>query len=399
MNGGWLFGYIQALQKVNVETVFICFSKELAKRTAYVHEPTGTTIVVLPVSTSYKKIRERIPNLYTPNLMQAAGEFKGIKRLWLSSLLSMAPYASTPFFLLKKEIKAQRCNALLCQEYENPRFDICVAIGKMLKLPVYASFQGGNWQLSAIEKYLRKKFIQRSAGLVIAAKSEIERVTKKYDLPVSKICHCFNPVDVSQIDHCGRAAARNKLGLKDDLRIAIWHGRIDFHRKGLDLLLAAWEKLNKTYPGNIFRLILIGNGNNENELRQALLASSYTNITWIDKFINERKQIYEWLQAADVYVFPSRNEGFPVAPLEGMACGLPLIATDAPGIPDVLKDGEKSGGIIIRRDDQQSLVEQLYQFLDDRVYSERVGVHARRNIESNFSLKSVGEQLYQFIFK
>jgi starch synthase len=186
MNGGWLFGYIQALQMVNTESVFVCFSREIKKRTSFIHEPTGSSIVVLPLPSSYKNIRKRIPNVYTADLAQAAGVFKGIKKSWFSFLLKVAPYCSTPFFLLKKEIKAQQCDALLCQEYENPRFDICVMLGKMLRVPVYASFQGGNWQLSPLEKYFRKTHsLIKSAGLIIATQSEIGRVVEEYDFPKS----------------------------------------------------------------------------------------------------------------------------------------------------------------------------------------------------------------------
>ena len=119
----------------------------------------------------------------------------------------------------------------------------------------------------------------------------------------------------------------------------------------------------------------------------------------IQFYINERKEIYNWLQAADVYVFPSRNEGFAVAPVEGMACGLPLIATDAPGIPDLLEMGEINGGVMIKRDDKKALVEQLYIFLSDPVYAKKIGMNARKHIEDKFSLESVGNQLYQFMFK
>jgi glycosyltransferase involved in cell wall biosynthesis len=55
----------------------------------------------------------------------------------------------------------------------------------------------------------------------------------------------------------------------------------------------------------------------------------------------------QYLSVADVYVFPSRHEGFPVAPLEAMACGLPIVAAYAPGICDILSEGEESGGLVV----------------------------------------------------
>ncbi|WP_199290149.1 glycosyltransferase [Leptolyngbya sp. FACHB-36] len=43
----------------------------------------------------------------------------------------------------------------------------------------------------------------------------------------------------------------------------------------------------------------------------------------------------------------SRHEGFSAAPIEAIACGLPIIATDTPGIPDILKDNEASEGLVV----------------------------------------------------
>ena len=70
---------------------------------------------------------------------------------------------------------------------------------------------------------------------------------------------------------------------------------------------------------------------------------------FVEEWVLDRARIRTFLSAADVYAFPSRHEGFAVAPLEAMACGLPIVAADAPGVPDLLACGEACGGIMVPR--------------------------------------------------
>ena len=82
-----------------------------------------------------------------------------------------------------------------------------------------------------------------------------------------------------------------------------------------------------------------------------------------------------------------------------MACGLPLIATDAPGIVDILPLGEHSGGIVLQREDTRALAAAILNLLQDKEKVDRLGQNAANNIQQNFSFKAVGIQLKEFMFK
>jgi glycosyltransferase involved in cell wall biosynthesis len=111
----------------------------------------------------------------------------------------------------------------------------------------------------------------------------------------------------------------------------------------------------------------------------------------------DRALIRQYLSAADVYVFPSRREGFPVAPLEAMACGLPVVAAAAPGIADIFDDGEDCGGLVVPTGDSASLAKSLGRLLDDDAAARLLGHRARVRVEQAFSLKAVGDQLHAFL--
>ena len=122
-------------------------------------------------------------------------------------------------------------------------------------------------------------------------------------------------------------------------------------------------------------------------------------VLWVNEFVQDRTAIRRYLSAADVYAFPSRHEGFPVALIEAMACGLPVVAADAQGVPDILEGGEASGGLVVPRNDTAALALALGRVLDDEVWSRELGKRARCRVEACFSFEAVGKQLCTFLFK
>jgi glycosyltransferase involved in cell wall biosynthesis len=193
-----------------------------------------------------------------------------------------------------------------------------------------------------------------------------------------------------------RTAARASIGIGTGARVAAWHGRLDAHRKGLDVLLDAWERVSGERPESELELLLVGTGYDADQIRDVLAAKKLTNVRWVNEHVVDQREICRYLSAADVYVFPSRGEGFPVAPMEAMACGLPVVGSDASGMPDLL-GGEEGGGVIVPRGDAGALAAELGRLLDDPDLALRLGEEARRRAERSFSLDSVGPRLRDFL--
>jgi glycosyltransferase involved in cell wall biosynthesis len=400
MSGGWLFAYIEALRLRGIQSTIFCFSESVNETVYRTHKATGARIVLLPPSSTYRKIRRKIKNPYgltTAEMFGATARFA--HNVW-RVMRHVTPYLATPVMTLADEIRKGGCSAIICQEYESPRFDAAVAIGKLLRIPVFATYQGGNWQQrSRLERVIRPLTIRCCNGLIIGSSAEAVRVKKHYKIPSPKILKIFNPLDCSEWRVGSREDARRYLGISDTTRVTVWHGRIDIHTKGLDVLLEAWKIVCSSRPEQDLLLLLAGSGSDANNLEEMIRRMGVPHVRWHQEYILDRTEMRQFLTAADVYVFPSRREGFPVAPLEAMACGLPVVASSAPGIIDIFEEGEKSGGIIVPVGDALALAKNLARLLDDDCFARELGVQARRRVERAFSLKGVGIQLQELFLE
>lgn len=396
MTGGWLFGYIEALKTVEIEIVIFCISGRIETIKSDVHLPTGAKIVTLPTTKAYQAIASSMQNPYGWTTRDTFGNFNPLLTPSYTLQRHLAPYLATPLNSLTQAIQQENCSAILSQEYEYPRFDIANIIGKKLNIPVYATFQGGDFQMSAFEGFLRPQSLKNCAGVIIAPKTEIQRVQGQYKLSEAKIARIFNPLDLSLWQKGDRATIRQQLQIPPEALVVMWHGRVEIYRKGLDILLDAWPQVCDKISAPI-HLLLIGTGSDAEIFQQKITAMGDRNIHWQNQYILDRALMCDYLAAADVYVLPSRHEGFPVAPLEAMACHLPIVAADAPGIPDILEAGEDSGGIVVPRENSTDLAQAIVKILNQPDLRAKLSRNARQRIETAFSLTAVGQQLATFL--
>lgn len=381
--GSYQFGYINALRVAGVRTVLIYISARVSKTLYFTHEPSGVKVCILPAPILHRVFRH------------ITRSFSFLKRRVTKSLDS---YLILPLGLLAHELRHEGCNAILFQDYENPSFDVCVALGKFMRLPVFATFQGGG-KRSRLEEPIRPIALQACSGLIIAAQAETERVYTNYNLPNNKIARIFNPIDLKAWQAVDRHEVRNSLDIPLNAKVVVCHGRIDITHKGLDILLNTWEQICNERPEIDLRLLLVGTGNDAEQLKQQIIAKKLRGVHWINEFVHDQNLIRRYLSAADVYTLSSRFEGFPVAPIEAMACGLPVVATDAQGIAEILELGEASGGLIVPREDAKALALALGRVLDDEALRHELATRARCRVEECFSLEAVGKQLRDFFFR
>ena len=247
-----------------------------------------------------------------------------------------------------------------------------------------------------VERLVRTLSIRWCDGLVIPSRDEIARVQAVYRVTAQRIATIPNPVDVIAGVEGGRQTTRTELGIGTDTRVVAWHGRVQIPKKGLDVLLDAWAHICSERPDADILLLLVGSGRDADALRQKI--RSNTKVLWIDEYVFDRRQLWSYLSAADLYTIPSRQEGFPVAVLEAMACGLPIVASDAGGVVDAVPRAEEDGGIVVPAGDPRALAGGILRLLDDPALAARLGKIVERRINEEFSLEVVGRKLREFLF-
>lgn len=402
--GSFMFGYIKALQTAGIRPVLFCITAQVKEPTRFEHLPTGATICAIPHAGIYRFYRHFKANSLKVYGAKSGQAFKDIedRNRWRRSLLtpvkdllkSTGSYGATPLAVLARELKRENCQALLCQEYEYARFDACVAMGKRIKIPVYACFQGCDRTQSIVEAGFRRWALRNCAGLIIASEREIERVRQRYHFPAEKIKQIFNPLDLP-VAATNKAITRDELGIDRNAKVVVWHGRVEIAQKGLDVLIAAWQKICLLRKDLI--LLLIGTGSDALRLQKQIESLNLTGIVWIDRFVSDRNLLSRYLNTADLYTLPSRKEGFPLAPIEAMACGLPVVMADAAGIRDILPR-ESDGGIIVPMEDANALVTAITKLLDDDILRAELGQRAKQRANC-FSLETIGLQMRKALIK
>jgi glycosyltransferase involved in cell wall biosynthesis len=139
----------------------------------------------------------------------------------------------------------------------------------------------------------------------------------------------------------GRRGARETLGLDPDQPVVMTVGRLT-EQKGQRYLVEATPELAARFPG--LAVVVLGEGHLREELtRQA----ADLGVRDVVRLAGHRCDARLLLDAADVFVLPSRHEGMPLAALEAMQAGLPVVATDVVGTAEVVVDGREadvSGG-------------------------------------------------------
>ncbi len=156
-------------------------------------------------------------------------------------------------------------------------------------------------------------------------------------------------------------------------------------QKGQDLLLRALPRA-RAVAGPV-SLTLVGGGPDRPDLERL---TAELGLGHAVHFAGQVKDVRPALDEADLFVLPSRFEGHPLALLEAMAAGLPIVATAVAGNTDAIRPGED--GLLVRPEDPAALAEAIGALLVDRKRATRLGTAARARVAEQFSAETMVAQ-------
>ena len=239
---------------------------------------------------------------------------------------------------------------------------------------------------------VKRQFIDQVSHIVCVSDALYESARKGYpDTAKEIICGIeddkFIPLSEEKKHHIRAAYGA------DQSSIIIGFVGLIVQRKGFDLICDVFSEICREIPECI--LWVIGPKdhaesshihNDEVARYQAVLEPVKSHVKFFGN-IQERNRLAELMAAMDIFVFPTRQEGFGLAPVEAMACGVPPIVARIPGVTD-LANIEGITGKYIEPDNREQLKQAVRALILDQELRQRMGKAARKRVEEKFSWQS-----------
>ena len=307
---------------------------------------------------------------------------------WLGGLFREAGFASETFHLdrpvdfralaaLTETLRKARVDVVHSHE-----FTMCVygaAAANRLGIPHVTTMHGNQKMMDKLRRRVALRWAFRKARLVVGCSDATSRdVEQGLGLEPGAIHPIRNGVPERPGE---RRLVREELELADDELLIAAVGNVVV-RKGHLVLLQALATLEDEGLDVPWRVAVAGDKRDATEAIEALI----TERGWAGRvhLLGARDDVPHLLAAADVFTMPSLWEGLPLAVLEAMFAGLPIIASRTSGIPEAISSDEY--GLLAAPGDVPDLAKHLGAVLRDRELRARLGTSARERALAEFTV-------------
>ena len=243
-----------------------------------------------------------------------------------------------------------------------------------------------------------RNVILRRADAIVAISQDLADELKQCGVKDSRVVRIPNAVDMGVYYPAAaggdKKALRRKLGLPQDGPVVVYTGRL-VRYKGLLPLLEAWIKVLKVQGSQPLHLVLVGSGshdvhNCDRELRDFVKGNALSDSV---TFTGDVNGVAPYLQAADIFAFPTENEAFGISLIEAMACGLPSVSTDVGGVKDIVR--HESNALVFEAGDADALAEALGRLIESEDLRRELGAGALETVRQKFSTEKISAQYFE----
>lgn len=284
--------------------------------------------------------------------------------LWLTALVKRERYDLVHSFLWRSD-----ATVALMALLSGFRAIVCSERGDR-------SAEGDTWPRQIYDRFV---VFPRARGVCANSRFSMRRLIE-LGCPPGKTHVIPNGVDLGRIDAAPRASLADILAVPSDVRLVGYVGRLHWN-KGVDTLLEAFAPLRRRHRQ--VHLVIAGDGP-ERETLQVL--ARRLGIDGAVTFAGYHGAPARLMKGFDVGVLPTvQSESCSNTVLEYMACGVPVVATDVGGNPELVVDGDT--GWLVPPRDPAALAEALTQALEDPARAAAAGERGRERVEREFSME------------
>ena len=227
---------------------------------------------------------------------------------------------------------------------------------------------------------------------VIAVSKAVKDDLVEQGMGEEKVIVIRNGISIPELDPERGRKIRTELGIAESTLLVGTVGRLSPQKDYPTFLRAAAEVL-RTVPKTLF--LIAGDGYLRPEL-EAL--SRKLGIGDSVVFLGYRKDVFDIVSAFDIFALSSLWEGLPLAILEAMALGKPVVATCVPGTAEAVVDGET--GYLVPLKDTRALARKIVGLVRNREKARQMGEMGRKRVITHFSIKRMvdeHENLYRML--
>lgn len=262
-----------------------------------------------------------------------------------------------------------------------------VIVGKFSRIPAFPTVHNTmafvdrrKWcNLRKVIKKIIDNIIYRIADRVLVVSNEIKDIVKNtFYIKSSKIVIVKNGIIFNERLYYRMDLSEEFKGPLKEIKIIAVGSLI--YQKAMDVLIKGADELIKQKFLN-FTVLIVGEGE---ERKQLQILVKKLKLEQHIKFLGLRNDVINLIKSCDIFVMPSRYEGLSVAMIEAMACGIPIIASDAPGLRHHVVDGQN--GLLFPVDDQTMLATKILKLIKDKRLRAHVSKGARKAYENEYDM-------------
>lgn len=263
--------------------------------------------------------------------------------------------------------------------------------GRFNGVPVISSFQNTDYEpqymesikapywkqdlIRQLDGWTTRHCVERSIAVSNYVAKHIESRLRLSPSTIQVIHNTADPVHIVPTVAAPRQKLIQEIGLEDDAQLILNVGRVTDQKCQIELVEAFSRIADQHRKAN---LIIIGTKADIGYLERLEERIREKNLTGRILLAGARRDISDWLAAADLFVFPSKFEGLPIALSEALAVGMACIATDVGAIGELIE--HEQTGLLVPLGDIEALAQAMSRLLSDKSLGQKYGKCAKLDI-------------------